>query len=483
MGWRNRVLCQLVGTSLLLALSAQAQNARATATEAIRAHQYDRALQVLHDAIKDSPSDPQLWTLQGVAYAQSGKKQDALTSFHNALKVAPDHLPALQQEAQLYYEQGDSAAVPILQHILRLRPGDPMSHAMIAVLEYKHGNCPAAIPHFEKAGEIFQSEVDALHAYAVCLVRVRQLEKAAAVLQNTIALKPGDPQEHRLLASVDLMAHQPETALAALRPILTPTPDAETLELAASAYEGVHDTEQAVNALRQAILLQPANTGLYLDFANMAAEHQSFQLGINVVNDGLALQPKAAPLYFARGMLYAQVADYEKAQADFDTAYQIDPKQSLSTAAQGLMAVEQNDLEGALKTVEQKLVAKPDDPILLYLKADILTQQGLEDGTPQFRAAKLSAKRAVALRPGLAPAHATLAKLYLESGQYKLAAAECRRTLQLNPSDQTAVYRLIQVLRKTGNTAEIPELLKRLAQLRQQATKEERERYRYKLVE
>lgn len=358
-----------------------------------------------------------------------------------------------------------------------------MSHAMIAVLEYKHGNCPAAIPHFEKAGEIFQSEVDALHAYAVCLVRVRQLEKAAAVLQNTIALKPGDPQEHRLLASVDLMAHQPETALAALRPILTPTPDAETLELAASAYEGVHDTEQAVNALRQAILLQPANTGLYLDFANMAAEHQSFQLGINVVNDGLALQPKAAPLYFARGMLYAQVADYEKAQADFDTAYQLDPKQSLSTAAQGLMAVEQNDLEGALKTVEQKLVAKPDDPILLYLKADILTQQGLEDGTPQFRAAKLSAKRAVALRPGLAPAHATLAKLYLESGQYKLAAAECRRTLQLNPSDQTAVYRLIQVLRKTGNTAEIPELLKRLAQLRQQATKEERERYRYKLVE
>jgi hypothetical protein len=38
-------------------------------------------------------------------------------------------------------------------------------------------------------------------------------------------------------------------------------------------------------------------------------------------------------------------------------------------------------------------------------------------------------------------------------------------------------------LRKTGQQREIPELLQRLAQLREEATKEERERYRYKLFE
>jgi hypothetical protein len=36
-------------------------------------------------------------------------------------------------------------------------------------------------------------------------------------------------------------------------------------------------------------------------------------------------------------------------------------------------------------------------------------------------------------------------------------------------------------LRKTGQKQEIPELLARLAQLREQATNEERDRYRYKL--
>jgi hypothetical protein len=40
-----------------------------------------------------------------------------------------------------------------------------------------------------------------------------------------------------------------------------------------------------------------------------------------------------------------------------------------------------------------------------------------------------------------------------------------------------------QALRKTGETDVIPELLKRLAQLREQAAKEQSQRNRYKLVE
>ena len=44
----------------------------------------------------------------------------------------------------------------------------------------------------------------------------------------------------------------------------------------------------------------------------------------------------------------------------------------------------------------------------------------------------------------------------------------------IDPKDRTSPYRLVQALRKTGNNAEIPSLLKRLAVLRQEATKEER---------
>jgi tetratricopeptide (TPR) repeat protein len=354
---------------------------------------------------------------------------------------------------------------------------------MLAILEYQQGNCDKALPHFDKAESLFQSHADALHAYAVCLVRDKRFDKATNVLEGAARLEPGNT-EMRLLASVQLMAHHPEAALATLASLLNSgAPDVQTLELASVAYEDSHDTERAVSTLQQAILADPKNTSLYLEFANLAADHQSFQVGINVVNDGLALQPQSAPLYFARGMLYSQLSDYERAQADFEMAYRLDPNQSLSTAAQGLMAAQQNDFNSALKSIDDKLSRKPNDPVLLYLRADILSQQGAETGSEKFATALRDATRAVALNPALAPAHAVLSKLYLQANDVPQAIKESRKSLELNPKDQASLYRLIQALRKTGDTTEVPELLRRLAQLREEATNQEREQRRYHLVE
>lgn len=422
--------------------------------------------------------------MQGAAYAGEGHKQDALASFRAALKISADYLPALKGAIQIEYESGSKEAIPLLQRMLRGHPADQTSHGMLAVLEYQQGNCPAAVAHFEKAGTLFDSRPDGLHAYAACLVKLRQFDKAAEVLRRTVALNPQDGRERHLLAAVQLMCHQPQDALSTLQSALQASnPDVETLELASRAYEDSKDTPRAVSALRQAILLDPQNVNLYMDFANLSSAHDSSQVGIDVVSDGIAQLPKAAPLFLARGVLYVQLAEYDKAEADFETAHELDPHQSLSVAAQGLLAEQQNNLEGALAKVQTRLAEKPNDPVLLYLRADFLSQQGVEPGTAEFQLAMQSATRAVALRPGLSGARTVLAKLYLQTGDYRQAVEQCRKALVQDPKDQTALYHLIQGLRKTGDKAEIPDLLKRLAQLRKQTAHEESQRYQYKLVE
>jgi tetratricopeptide (TPR) repeat protein len=449
----------------------------------LRNREFDKALTLVRPALREAPGNAQLWTMQGVAYSGQGQKKEALASFHSALKIAPDYIPALQGAAQIEFDGGHAAAVPVLQHLLRLHPTDSTSHGMLAILLYQQGNCKAAAPHFEKAGHLFDEKADALHAYATCLVKLQQLEKARSVFERTLAMNPNDHHERQLLASLQVMTHQPRDAIATLGPLLELQPDAETLELASAAYEDSGDTDRAVSSLQQAILLDPMNVHLYLDFAAVSAAHQSFQVGINVVNDGIGLQPKSAQLYFARGVLHIQLSQYDEAQADFEKAYEFDPSQSLSVAAQGLAAAEANDLDRALTTVQTKLERKPNDPILMYLEADVLAQKGSEPATPDFQRAMRSARKAVALRPGLGPAHAVLAKLYLQGGQYNEAVEQCRKAIDIDPKDRTSLYRLVQALRKTGNKAEIPSLLTRLAALRQEATKEDREHSRFKLVE
>ena len=467
----------------LLAEAQTAPSARDRVASALQNNDYEAALELLRPALEQSPRDPQLWTMQGVAYLGERHPEKALASFRKALSVSPDYLPALHQEAQLEYEEGSMAAVPLLEHILRLQPGDPTSHAMIAVVEYKNGHCAAAIPHFAKSEALMDSQLDGLHAYAACLVREKQFDKAATVFERALSLRD-DPEERRVLASAQLMAHNPDSAVTTLKPLLASgSPDAPTLALAASAYEDAHDTDRAVGALRQAILVAPKDVSLYLEFAQISLQHSSYQVGVDVLNDGITEQPDALELYFARGVLYVNLAQFEQAEADFQKAYALDPNQSLTAAAQGLLAVEQNDLDRALAETRAKLAAKPNDPVLLYLEADILAQKGVEPGHADFDAALHSAQRAVALRPNLGPAHAVLAKLYLDAGKSDEAAQECRKALVIDPKDQTSLYRLIQALRKTGDTKPLPELLKRLADLRKQATQEERQRNRYKLVE
>ena len=337
--------------------------------------------------------------------------------------------------------------------------------------------------HFDKAGALIETQLDALHAQATCLVRLRQLDAAIDVLRRTVTLEPANPRRRKLLAAVQLMAGKPQDAMATLAPLLADAGvDAETLGLASAALQKAGDTPQAVSALRRAILLEPRNVDLYLDFANIAFAHQSFQVGIEVLSDGLGLQPSAAPLYVARGVLYVQLADYERAEADFAKASELDPNQALSDAAQGLAAAQENDLDRALATIRRSSRRSRTTRTCSICTPTSCRSRAPTPGRLHSRRRCDRPGKPWRCSPGSRRRAAVLAKLHLQAGRHREAIEQCRRALAIDPNDQTSLYRLIQALRKSGDKSEIPALLKRLAAVREQAAKEERERYRYRLV-
>jgi cytochrome c-type biogenesis protein CcmH/NrfG len=109
---------------------------------ALQEKDFPKALELLRPALLKSPQDAQLWAMQGAAYVGAGKKKEARGSYQNALKIAPDYLPALQGAAQIDYESGNAEGIPLLERLLRLRPRDVIGHGMLAVLEYQQGIAP-----------------------------------------------------------------------------------------------------------------------------------------------------------------------------------------------------------------------------------------------------------------------------------------------------------------------------------------------------
>ena len=216
-------------------------------TSALRARDFAKALQLLQPALQQSPKSPQLWTLQGIAFSGEEREKEALASFRSALKISPDYLPALEGAAQLEYKAGNVAAIPLLQRVLQLNPNDPTSHAMLAVLFCKRGDCATAVKHFEQSSSLLDSQPGALQQYGACLVRLKQLDRAISVFSRLVTANSSDSDARHYLSTVQLMAERPKDAIETLAPLLqTGDPNSRTLQLAASAYEASGDTPQAV---------------------------------------------------------------------------------------------------------------------------------------------------------------------------------------------------------------------------------------------
>jgi tetratricopeptide (TPR) repeat protein len=450
---------------------------------ALQARENEQALTLVHTQLQAWPKDVRLWALEGIALRQLGRNREALVAYNKALAISPDYLAALEGAAELEYKAGSTRAVPLLNRILKVRPDEPTTHAMLAALAYKKHDCAVAVEHFQKSAPMLSSQPAALEEYGACLLNLQKPEESIPVFQQILALLPNDPHVRYNLAVAQFTAQHSTDAITTLQPLLDASgPDPDVLDLASAAYEETGDTPRAVNLLRQALVANPHKVKYYVDFAALSYKHESFQVGVEMIDAGLTQLPNAARLYIARGILYIQMGQLEKGQSDFEAANRLDPSQASAAVAEGLAQMQSSNLDQALKTVETELKAHPNDAFLHYLKAEIISQGGPAVGSPEFNEAVKAASRAVQLQPDFPLARNVLGNLYLESGQNEKAVEQCRAVLRENPNDQIAVYHLLQALRKVNDPkGEVPDLVKRLAELRLQSQRQEASTNRYKL--
>jgi len=458
----------------------------------IRSQQYDQALQLTKSALHQTPNNFQLWTLEGIVLSIKGSNDDALIAYQKALKLCPNYPAALKGAVQLLYSAQDKQAIPLLDRILKADPKDETAQEMLATMDAAQGDCPAAIDHFLLSANVIGTHPHSLEGYGYCLVQTNQPQLAIPIFQQLVALLPQRTYLKYDLAVLLVETKQNDAAIKVLEPLVTSSQsDPDILSLASEVYETAGDTPKAVALLRQAIVLNPAEASYYIAFAAICLDHESFQVGVDMLDAGLARIAGDPGLYISRGLLYAQLASYDKAEADFKAAERLDSRQSLSTYASDLAKLQRNladksSPDSSLSEVRAQLKLHPDDPFLHCLLAKLLTSEGSDTGEKVSDEAIQSALIAVKLKPDFVEARDILASIYTQSGQYSLAIEQCRLALKYSPSDRIAIYHLIVALRhsnEAGQREEIQALVKQLSDLQQASRQLETDRKRFKLVE
>lgn len=474
-------VCAALALTLWLGGGALAQTSNANIEQAVgllRSRQYPQALRLVDQLLTAQPNDCRLLSLRGLTLTDMQHSGEAAASFKQALGRCPNNLLALEGLAQIEYAHHSPDTAILLQRILALRPGDPTTEAMFASFERGNGKCKDALPHFEAARSLIASNTKFHQDYAFCLAKTGNYSHAATEYEQLLAAAPSAAVRYDL-AFVQWKLHGDAEALQTLQPLLKDAQNEAVLALGARLSEETGNTPQAVKLLRAAILLQPKNLENYLEFAQIAFNHHSFQVGIDMINAGLTQLPQAAQLYVARGVLEAQLSQMSEAMADFEHAHKLDPQLALAMDSMGIAESQRFKQAASLDLFRKQAQLHPKSSLSQYLYAEALSNS--DPGVETTHEAIEAAHRSVAADPAYAPAHDLLALLYLRIKQPKQALAEAQAAFHIDPTDSTALYHEIMARRELGQTQQVKALVKQFVALRSKNAKAERAGHRYVL--
>jgi tetratricopeptide (TPR) repeat protein len=313
---------------------------------------------------------------------------------------------------------------------------------------------------------------NALSEFADCLIRNEQLTQSIQVLDRGLQLHPDSVQLKYNLAVVQLRSHNSADAIKVLSP-LADAKDSKLLNLLASAYTQANRPDDAFRTLEDAILVNPKEESNYMDLAILCLDHQHENQSVIVATAGISQISQSSSLFLIRGVAYAQLAAYDKAESDFAVAAQLVPKQPNSTIAMSLLYSDRNDLEKEKALLQKQLKLTPNDAVTNYLLADLLIRNSAKSGDAAFNEAKADLAKSLAVQPNSAEAQILMAKLCQEEDNFSEALDHILRALKVEPDNRSALNREFTLLRKLQRNNEAAEVLDHLKGVLNNELKEE----------
>lgn len=450
---------------------------------ALREGNLDLAQTLAKKALRESPRDPRLWALEGMVFSAQRKDSEALGAFKHALRFAPEFPAALEGAAQILYSRRDPAGIPLLHQLEKMAPENPTTHAMLGSLEYEQKNYRSAAAEFAEGTAAIGNAPDALFEYGASLAELSRFEESAQLFTRAQMLRPDDPVLRYNLALAQWRAGNGDNAIGTLEPLLDKEDSpSEVHSLAAQIFEAQGKVPEAVAELRRGIKLNPQNPENYLDFAALSYRYRSYEAGIDMLNAGLTQLSQSSQLYAARGVLYAQIAQFDDAFADFEHANALDPAHAFGTLATGVADSQQQNAKAAIASFRLQIKQHPQEALGHFLLAEALSEHGGGNDSQGMAEAINAAKTAARLDSTMLGPHDLLATMYLQREDTAEAIGECHRALAIQPNDEQALYHLVLALRRTGSKEEIAALVGRLAAAHQAATTESGGHKNYQLT-
>jgi tetratricopeptide (TPR) repeat protein len=216
----------------------------------------------------------------GGVLAQTGKIEEAIAHYEQALRLKPDYAEAHYNLGIALWQTGRvPEAIVQYEQALRVKPDLVEAQYNLGMTLAQTGKIEEAIPHFEQALRIKPDDAEAHYNLGVALAQTGKIEEAIAHYEQALHIKPDYAEAHNNLGIVLLQEGKVSDAIRHYEQALRSKPDyAEAHDNLGVALAQTGKIEEAIAHYEQAMRIKPDdaeahyNLGLALEKAGRMPE-------------------------------------------------------------------------------------------------------------------------------------------------------------------------------------------------------------------
>ena len=271
-------------------------------------------------------------------------------------------------------------------------------------------------------------------AYARILVLNHNVAKARDIATDLAKTDSTRPEVAILNGMLMLNDGKTNDAFNVLQKAAKANPDSFGVQLwFGRAAQAKGDMTTAQQSYKQATRINPKNLEAQEALANMAMQNRDYSTLSDVAKAAIAANPGASDPYVWQGIAEANQKLYDKAEADFNQALKLNPKDWQASLQLGQLRLIQHKIPEGKTLLEQSLASNPNNTRALQL---ILSAMAYEKQPPKAMIARIQDQ--IAKAPQNAGMYDMLAGLQLQTGDTAGGLSSAEKAMQLNPSDPSA---------------------------------------------
>ena len=428
-----------------------------------------QAAQVIQNVPAESRT-PKMEFALGAAYQQLKDSKDAISAYQRAHEMDPDDVRTLDALAQaLLTDNQLDEALKEYQKLAAADPEEPGPLVHISEIQRKQHKYQDALASIKKARTIDPADLEAGFNEGILYDVLGRFDDAANTYRHMVDLTShangaytAQEKNNRgfflqKLAALYQEQNKTDEAVAAYQKMIDLGGDdaVRGYEGQAEAYQGAHQPDKAIDALRQGVAANSKNTDLKLILAGSLADQggakndsAEIDQAFATVKAMLTNKPSDLNIWEALAQMDIRLKRWKDAEDNLNKAEPLATKNDDKVYLdflRGEWAERQHHLEPAERYFRQALALDPDNAMTLNYLGYMLADKGV-----QLPEALKLIQQAVDQQPANGAYLDSLGWVYFKMGNYERAEDSLRSAAERDQTDATVHMHLGDLYEKTG---------------------------------